>query len=104
MSYEVIFNPEKMEEALMLLRNLAHPTRVKILKLLLQNGELKEQEIYDTFPNFNKEQLSKHLNILFSTKIVERGWHNDSVSYATDVEKLDKILTLIDDFSKREYD
>lgn len=104
MSYEVIFNRPKMEEALRLLRGLTHPTRVKIIKLLLQNGELKDQDLYEAFPNFNKAQLNKHLSVLSSFKVLEREQHNDTTCYVSDVEKLDKIMTLIDDFSRRELD
>jgi DNA-binding transcriptional ArsR family regulator len=92
-------NAYQTEEALLLLRSISHPTRIKIVNLLLKNEQLTLTDIQIAFPHFNKEMLSRHLNILFASNMVEKEMIGNEISYQAQQEKLEKIMTLVSDFS-----
>jgi DNA-binding transcriptional ArsR family regulator len=94
-----LLNAYKTEEAMLLLRSLSHPTRIKIVNLLLENEQLTLTDIQTAFPSFNKEMLTRHLNILFASNMVEKEIVGNEISYQAQQEKLEKIMALVSDFS-----
>ncbi len=89
----------KTEEAMLLLRSISHPTRIKILNLLLENGELTQTDICQAFPHFNKEMLTRHLNIMFSSDMIDKSREDEGMVYRACEEKIEKIMHLLSDFS-----
>jgi DNA-binding transcriptional ArsR family regulator len=97
-SYSLL-DANKTNEALLHLKSLAHPTRVKFLNLLLKSEQLTFSDFQIAFPDFNKELITKHLNVLFNDNLIEKEFVGSEVTYQAQQEKIEKIWDLVRQFS-----
>jgi DNA-binding transcriptional ArsR family regulator len=88
----------KVEEALLLLRAIAQPTRVKILNALLKENEITFSQMRDLFPHINKDVLQRQLNLLFAANLIEKEILDKEMTYRIHAERIEHILLLIGDF------
>jgi DNA-binding transcriptional ArsR family regulator len=92
-------NYNRLDEAQVMLRSISHPSRLKILNLLLKSGELTQSDLCEAFPTFNTNILTKHLKIMFDNDIIEKSKAGKYVKYYANVRKVEKIMNLLKDFT-----
>lgn len=99
------FNPtpmsgERLRPAALILRALAHPLRLNILRVIHEhNGVANVGEIYSTL-NIEQSIASQHLRILRQADLVKTRRDLKFVYYSLDYERLArtaKAITFLDD-------
>ena len=86
-----------MEKEVKILKALAHPLRLDIIKLLIKNEGLCVCKIQETF-NIGQSNLSQHLKILKDAKILNAKKDGGWVHYSLKNKKITEIIDLLKEF------
>ncbi|HNZ26832.1 MAG TPA: metalloregulator ArsR/SmtB family transcription factor [Spirochaetota bacterium] len=73
---------------------LGHPTRLEIVKELVEKGETDVSKMIDRF-NISQSNLSQHLAILRRTRLVKSAKKGQRVCYKVEDDKIRKIINAI---------
>ncbi len=85
---------ESAEELARLAWAVAHPTRVRIVRMLIRRKSCVCGEIVDQLP-LAQSTVSQHLKILKETGLVQGEVDGPKVCYCIDAETLKKLKSLI---------
>jgi ArsR family transcriptional regulator len=86
----------ELENVAELLKIIGHPTRLKILQLLKQNGELCVCELLPLL-EVSQPNLSQHLSILKLSGLVENKKVGNTIRYRlSDNKLLNEILEIVE--------
>jgi len=86
----------ELENVAELLKIIGHPTRLKILQLLKQNGELCVCELLPLL-EVSQPNLSQHLSILRLSGLVENNKVGNTIRYRlSDNKLLNEILEIVE--------
>ncbi|ANE41189.1 ArsR family transcriptional regulator [Fervidobacterium sp. SC_NGM5_O18] len=86
----------ELENVAELLKIIGHPTRLKILQLLKQNGELCVCELLPLL-EVSQPNLSQHLSILKLSGLVENNKVGNTIRYRlSDNKLLNEILEIVE--------
>ncbi|WP_418965616.1 ArsR/SmtB family transcription factor [Cetobacterium sp.] len=86
-----------MEKEVKILKALAHPLRLDIIKLLIDNENLCVCKIQETF-NIGQSNLSQHLKLLKDAGLLNAEKNGGWVHYSLKNKKIVKILELLEQF------
>lgn len=86
-----------MEKEIKILKALAHPLRLDIIKLLIINENLCVCKIQEAF-DIGQSNLSQHLKILKDAEILNSKKNGGWVHYSLKDKKIIEILDLLNKF------
>ena len=90
--FELIGRSEEIEQASYAMKAIAHPLRLKIL-CLLSGGEIAVQEIVEAVGT-SQSNISQHLAILRSKKILKTRKDSNKVFYRIADERIVRLIAL----------
>lgn len=94
---------EKLSESTEILRALAHPLRMQILKFIDENDHINVNKIYNTL-NLEQSITSQHLRILRLAGIVNTNRDGKFIHYSIDYDKIGKAVNAVDNFYSEDVD
>jgi len=94
---EVSINNEKLQISSEILRAIAHPLRMKILKFIDQHDRINVNKIYNTL-NLEQSITSQHLRILRLAGLVDTYRDGKFVYYGVNYDKVGQSIEAIDKF------
>ncbi len=89
-----LLNLEKLTEAAEMLKAMAHPLRIAILKLLSNGKPLTVSEIHEIL-NIEQSTTSHHLSIMKTRNIVCAKRKGKNIFYTISHERISNILNCI---------
>ncbi len=95
----LLLNIEALNEAAEMLKAMAHPIRIAILKLLSNNKPLTVSEIHEIL-NIEQSTTSHHLSIMKNRNIVCAKRKGKNIYYSISHERILNILTCIKQCTK----
>jgi ArsR family transcriptional regulator len=87
----------KMQKAILLMRAITHPLRLKLLSYIDKNEEVNVNKIY-TALNLEQSVTSQHLRILRSAGYVSTKRKGKYIFYHVNYELIQKLLLLADKY------
>jgi DNA-binding transcriptional ArsR family regulator len=97
----VVINTEKLQDALELLRALAHPLRIQILGFIDKHGSINVNKIYNAML-LEQSNTSQHLKVLRSAGVVITERDGKLIHYRIDYRKVGHAVDRIKHFMKEE--
>lgn len=97
---KIELNLDKLEVSSDLLRALAHPLRLKILKFIDSYEEINVNQIYNAL-SLEQSMTSQHLKILRSAGVVRDRRVGKYIHYSINYDKIGKALGAIRDFKEQ---
>ncbi|MBP8239630.1 MAG: helix-turn-helix transcriptional regulator [Saprospiraceae bacterium] len=97
---KVVVNNDKLQYSLELLRALAHPLRLQILKFIDEHESINVNKIYSTL-NLEQSITSQHLKILRSAGLVITEREGKFIHYRIDYPKVQRAAEKIHLFVQR---
>ncbi|PHI18260.1 transcriptional regulator [Lewinellaceae bacterium SD302] len=94
-----IINQDNLELSTEVLRALAHPLRMKILKFIDQQNEINVNKIYSSL-GLEQSITSQHLRILRTAGLVETERHGKYIHYRLSYPKLSSTSNAVERFLK----
>ncbi len=88
---------EKLSQSTEILRALAHPLRMQILKFIDDNENINVNKIYNTL-GLEQSITSQHLRILRLAGIVNTNRDGKFIHYSIDYNKISKAVKAVDNF------
>ncbi len=98
---KVNIDNDKLQESSEILRALAHPLRMKILKFIDDNKVINVNKIYNTL-SLEQSITSQHLRILRVAGIVETKREGKFIQYSIDYQRVDNAVNAIGSFLDEE--
>jgi len=99
-STKVLFSSEKLDYSCELLRAIAHPLRLQILKQIDEEGEVHVNNIYNVL-NIEQSITSQHLKILRLAGVVNQEKEGKFMNYTINYEVLEKAEYAVNRFLRR---
>lgn len=96
---KVVVNNDKLQYSLELLRALAHPLRLQILKFIDEHESINVNKIYSTL-NLEQSITSQHLKILRSVGLVITEREGKFIHYRIDYPKVQRAAENIHLFAR----
>lgn len=87
-------NPELFESKAELLKSLAHPVRLCIVKGLLENGQSNVTNMYNCL-NMPQSTISQHIGKLKSAGIIKGDRNGLEIIYSISNEQVKKIIEIL---------
>ena len=84
------FNTAKIEKAAELLKAVAHPLRLKLLKLIHEKSEVHVNVLYHTL-KIEQSITSQHLKILRGVDVVKTRRDGKKIYYSLNYERLEAM-------------
>lgn len=97
MDVKTNIDPLSLELSTEILRALAHPLRMKILKFIDQQGEINVNKIYSSL-GLEQSITSQHLRILRAAGLVETQREGKYIRYSLSYNKLSTTSNAVDRF------
>jgi ArsR family transcriptional regulator len=94
---------EKLGLSTEILRALAHPLRMQILKFIDDNDNINVNKIYNTL-GLEQSITSQHLRILRLAGIVNTNRDGKFIHYSIDYNKISKAVKAVDRFYAEDVD
>ena len=94
---KVSINNEKLQVSSEILRAIAHPLRLQILKFIDQHDQINVNKIYNTL-NLEQSITSQHLRILRLAGLVKTSRDGKFVYYGVTYDKIGQSIEAIDKF------
>ncbi|GIV31022.1 MAG: transcriptional regulator [Saprospiraceae bacterium] len=91
---------DRLEESTEVLRALAHPLRMKLLRFIDQNGATNVNKIYNTL-NLEQSITSQHLRILREVDLVQTRREGKFIYYSINYDKLWQAAGAINKFIEK---
>lgn len=98
--FEILLNIDALNEAAEMLKAMAHPVRIAILKLLSNGKPLTVSEIHEIL-NIEQSTTSHHLSIMKSRNVVCAKRKGKNIFYTISHERIKNILTCIQQCQKQ---
>ena len=95
MSAELKIEQDELEKAAFILKSIAHPTRLAIIKILSEHGLLAVSEISETL-KLEQSLTSHHLNIMKTKGVLESKRDGKSIKYKLKLTEVTQVLTCIE--------
>ncbi len=92
------FNQENLSHAAELLRALAHPLRLKIIKFIDKNEVINVNKIYNTL-KLEQSITSQHLRILRNVGLVSTKREGKFIFYTLNYDRMEEVIGTINDFT-----
>ncbi len=92
------FNQENLSHAAELLRALAHPLRLKIIKFIHKNDVINVNKIYNTL-KLEQSITSQHLRILRNVGLVTTKREGKFIFYSLAYDRLEDVIGKINEFT-----
>ena len=92
------FNQENLSHTAELLRALAHPLRLKIIKFIDKNEVINVNKIYNTL-KLEQSITSQHLRILRNVDLVSTKREGKFIFYTLNYDRLEEVMSTIDTFT-----
>lgn len=92
-------NTEKIERAAELLKAVAHPLRLKIIKMINDKKEVNVNVIYNTL-RIEQSITSQHLKVLRGVDVVKTRRDGKKIFYSLNYDRLDAMNRGIDLFDE----
>lgn len=83
-------NNDKLQKATEVMRALAHPLRIEIIKYIDSQGYASVKQVYLHF-SMDKTDLTNHLRMLRLAKLILPQKANNKVVYSLNYDKLERI-------------
>jgi ArsR family transcriptional regulator len=99
-STKVLFSSEKLDYSCELMRALAHPLRLKILKQIDELGEVHVNNIYNVL-NIEQSITSQHLKVLRLAGVVNQEKEGKFMNYSINYDILAKAELAVKRFLKK---
>ena len=96
---KVTFNSDKLQYSCELMRALAHPLRLRILKFIDDHGQINVNKIYNTL-KIEQSITSQHLKILRLADVVEAEKNGKYVSYSINYPVVEKASKAVNAYVK----
>ena len=93
---DVLNSLEKINSATSLLKGVAHPIRLSIMELLINNNEMCVTDIYERI-GVEQAVASQHLKILKDKGILKSDRHGKKSYYSVKNEKFKQLLAYIEE-------
>lgn len=90
-----VLDVEQLEKAADRLRSVAHPMRVTIIELLMENGKLCVTEIYKKC-KIEQAGASSHLRILKEAGVLTSRRDGKKIYYSVNTKSLKHIIDTVD--------
>ena len=94
---KVTFNHEKLQVSSDIVRALAHPLRLEILKFIDHHGKINVNKIYNTL-KIEQSITSQHLRILRFAGIVHAERDGKYINYSIDYDKVENASIALRNF------
>lgn len=94
---KVTFNNEKLHVSCELMRALAHPLRLRILKFIDDNGKINVNKIYNTL-KIEQSITSQHLKILRVAGVVNAEKEGKFMHYNINYNVVQRAETAVNNF------
>jgi ArsR family transcriptional regulator len=99
MKTNTVINQDELKSSAEILRAVAHPLRMKILKFIDQQGEINVNKIYSSL-GLEQSITSQHLRILRAAGLVETERNGKYILYRLSYDKLNTTSVAVDRFLK----
>lgn len=97
---KVLFSSEKLDYSCELMRALAHPLRLQILKQIDENGEVHVNNIYNML-KIEQSITSQHLKVLRLAGVVNQEKEGKFMNYTINYEILEKAERAVNRFLQK---
>lgn len=87
-------NIEKFNDSAEMLRVVAHPTRIAIIKFMMEHGPVNVTALYEEF-EMPPSTISQHLSKLKSVKVVSGTRKGLEIYYEVKDERVETILNAV---------
>lgn len=94
------YDTKLLKDGTVVLRALAHPTRIAMLNFICENQETQVQQIHTTL-KLDQSLTSQHLKVLRDANLVQTRRSGKKIFYSVDIAKLKKLLKCIKAFDKK---
>ena len=95
MSAELKIEQQELEKAAFILKSIAHPSRLAIIKILSEHGLLAVSEISEAL-KLEQSLTSHHLNIMKTKGVLESKRDGKSIKYKLKLTEVTQVLTCIE--------
>lgn len=95
MSAELNIEQQELEKAAFILKSIAHPSRLAIIKILSENELLAVSEISEAL-NLEQSLTSHHLNIMKTKGVLESKRDGKSIKYKLKLSEVTQVLSCIE--------
>lgn len=95
MKETVEIEQQDLEKAAFILKSIAHPTRLAIIKALSERGLMAVSEISETL-ELEQSLTSHHLNIMKTKGVLESKREGKSIKYKLKLTEVTKVLSCIE--------
>jgi len=86
---------QELEKAAFILKTIAHPTRLAIIKILSERGLLAVSEISELL-NLEQSLTSHHLTIMKSKGVLESTREGKNIKYKLKLTEVTQVLACIE--------
>jgi len=95
MSTELNIEQQELEKAAFILKSIAHPTRLAIIKILSEKGLQAVSEISEAL-DLEQSLTSHHLNIMKTKGVLESIRDGKSIKYKLKLTEVTQVLSCIE--------
>jgi len=95
MTVELKIEQHELEKAAFILKSIAHPSRLAIIKILSEKKLLAVSEISEAL-NLEQSLTSHHLNIMKTKGVLESKRDGKSIKYKLKLTEVTQVLTCIE--------
>ena len=95
MSEDLKIEQHELEKAAFILKSIAHPTRLAIIKILSENGQMAVSEISGSL-NLEQSLTSHHLNSMKTKGVLESIRDGKSIKYKLKLTEVTQVLHCIE--------
>lgn len=95
MSAELKIEQQELEKAAFILKSIAHPSRLAIIKILADRRLMAVSEISEAL-NLEQSLTSHHLNIMKTKGVLESTREGKSIKYKLKLTEVTQVLTCIE--------
>lgn len=89
-------NPAKLKRVAKLMKTIGHPSRLKIIELLLEKESLPVKDIYETV-NISQSNASQHLKALEEVDILTSERDGKNICYSIRNPKVSSLLDCVNE-------
>lgn len=89
-------NPDKVKRVAKLMKTISHPSRLKIVDLLLEKGKLSVKEIYENI-GITQSNASQHLKALEDVGILISEREKKNILYDVQMTQIVKLLKCVNE-------
>lgn len=92
-----MINQPNLKKSTTLIRAIAHPIRLAIIKHIATSGTTNVNKIYSTL-KLEQSITSQHLRVLRAAELVKTSRDGKYINYSVNTSKLSKVNNILKDF------